>query len=150
MVLMKNLNNKGQAGVEYLLTFGWILVLVASLATWILFFSGASGDIIFLSSDPDLPVEESLFVPGAINITIRNNTLEPITITSISANGFEKLLVNEQNPSSTNPIAVPAFESFEVEAIPTEGGEGPFSINYCKGEEVLEKTLEITAVPKPA
>ncbi len=83
------MNFRAQAGLEYLVTYGWALLLVTTLVGIMAFvFLPPSSDQIFSSSDPT----KLLLLGGEVDgleseIKLRNVTGGPITIKSIEGSG---------------------------------------------------------------
>ena len=142
---MVSMNPRAQTGLEYILTFGWIIVLVSTLITWIAFFAGASSGVTFSFSHNDLPVTGSLFVPGAASVTMQNNTGEEISISAISGTSYEGLTVNGQTPSPENPVPVLPLEEFVIEGTTLEQGSGQIFFTYLDSSGA-EQSFQITAV----
>jgi hypothetical protein len=93
------MNSKAQSGLEYLMTYGWALVLItAAIGIFAFLVSSPVQEITFSSSDPKI-----LFTSGAMQGSIatamlKNGTGGRITISSITAvgNGYTGCTINEE------------------------------------------------------
>jgi hypothetical protein len=79
------MNSRGQAALEYLMTYGWALVIIVVVAG-ILFFimSSPSGGVVCQSSDPTkwTVSKYNIASSGPIEATLQNGTAGAITLTN--------------------------------------------------------------------
>jgi hypothetical protein len=79
---------KAQAGLEYLVTYGWALVIVATLVGAIFFVQGPSDGAIFSSSDPSkMPLLSGSVFNGSASFVLKNITGGTIKVIEISTGG---------------------------------------------------------------
>ncbi len=83
------MHSKAQAGLEYLMTYGWALILVATIITVLVFVVGKPGpSVAFNVSDPTKFLLKSAGVSGnTAGIVLQNATGGRMTIKSITFNG---------------------------------------------------------------
>lgn len=111
------MGKKAQAGLEYLMVYGWVLVLVMTLVNMIAFAASAPLDSSsFSSSDPaSMPLKGALILDGEVEILLGNSTGGRITVTGLSLdgsifgygavtlNGIWAGEINEENPLLVGP-----------------------------------------------
>jgi len=109
------MNCKAQAGLEYLMTYGWALVLVATAIGVLVFITaGPSSEVTFSSSDPTKILFKggSLDAFGNVEAVAQNITGGKIKITAFNTGGdFTVSTLNgveSRNISSSNPLEVGA------------------------------------------
>jgi hypothetical protein len=85
---MKKAKKKAQAGLEYLMTYGWALVLIASIiGVFVILIGTPTGQISFTSSEPTkMPVKGSSYdtAKGFVEIILQNITGGGISITKVT------------------------------------------------------------------
>ena len=84
------MNSKAQAGLEYLMTYGWALILVATIVTVLVFVVGGEkpGGVVFVSSDPTKIMLKAGGVSGdKVGLVLQNATGGRIIIKSIAFSG---------------------------------------------------------------
>ncbi|MBN2015023.1 MAG: hypothetical protein JW778_07575 [Candidatus Altiarchaeota archaeon] len=89
------LNNKGQGAMEYLMTYGWaiLVVMIVGVVLWQLgVFGGAGGGVNRATGFTNLkPFDRSIFysagATGVINATFTNAAGTPLTITDVDSTG---------------------------------------------------------------
>jgi hypothetical protein len=104
------MNFRGQAALEYLMTYGWALVLIVTIAS-ILFFvmSSPTSGVTCTSSDPAKMPVQSFNIPatGTETIKVINGTAGKITFTGVSfdgaANGFTAVTDIPDSGGATKP-----------------------------------------------
>jgi len=80
--------NKAQAGLEYLMTYGWALILIATVVGVLVFVVSGPSGVSFSSSDSTKMVLKSAVVNGqTAGIVVQNTTGGKIKINSISFSG---------------------------------------------------------------
>ena len=78
------MNKKAQAGLEYLVTYGWALVIIATVIGVLVFIVSMPPDIVFASSRPDkLMIKGGSINAGSVEISVQNITGGQIRIVSV-------------------------------------------------------------------
>lgn len=152
---MKRTRKKAQAGLEYLMTYGWALVLIAAIiGVFVLIVGTPSGQISFTSSDPTKFLVRGGTIDSANKavVVLRNATGGAIKVTSFSLgptfgdvsqnselNGRARLFIN---PSA--PLTVIAGGELRFSNIKYAGtGAGTILVNYTDVHN-FARTLTIT------
>ena len=132
------MNKKAQAGLEYLMTYGWALILVVTVIGVLVFIvSTPVSDVSFRSSDPTkIMLKSASALAGAVQIKLQNITGGKITITALSGDGFSGLIVNE----SSLPLEVGAGGELFIEG---NGTVGTITIGYMDFAGI-QRTVIIT------
>jgi len=140
---------KTQAGLEYLLTYGWALVLIVTLVGAVVFVMGTpTGETTFYSLDPTkIMLKSGTLTDGTAEIKLQNATGGQITITNFSGMGNDC----EINGQGEGEIRI------------TAGGEISIVCQNVSNEELaqgleiayenyagLQKTVAITATEPTA
>jgi hypothetical protein len=134
------MNSRAQAGLEYLMTYGWALILVATIITVLVFVVGKPGpSVVFNVSDPTKFLMKDAGISGNTGaIVLQNATGGKITIKSISflgnlSNSKDfKLNGNKANTLSVFPIDVIAGGEIRLEGMVAagNGSNSAVAINY--------------------
>ena len=134
---------KAQAGVEYLLSYGWALILVVTVIGVLLFVvSGPDQDILFRSSDPTkILLKGAVALGDAVQIKLQNITGGKITITALTSSDYANLTLNGQSP----PIEIGAGGEMIIEAT---GSTGTIEITYLDYSG-MERIVRIRGGPEP-
>ena len=77
--------SRGQTGLEYLMTYGWSLILIAAVIGIVIYVvSGSSGGVVCESQNSQIIVNETVFVPGddSVGFTLQNATGNTIALLS--------------------------------------------------------------------
>ncbi|MBN1940902.1 MAG: hypothetical protein JW772_01840 [Candidatus Diapherotrites archaeon] len=135
-----NKNNSGQAGLEYLMTYGWALILIVAVAS-VLFFvmAPSTSEAAFTSSDPTKIVVKSGNIDSSGNVEIKaqNATGGQIRVAFIQfagdlqgsqLNGVERSTIN-----MGNPLTVPSGGEMNFTGMhtnPTGSIDGSLTIYY--------------------
>lgn len=116
------MNSRGQAALEYLMTYGWALVIIVVVAG-ILFFimSSPAGNVVCNSSDPAKIPVQAANIPksGTLSVKLINGTAGNIASISLGAGGtsntFDTVATVPSGLNSLNSGAVlelrPTFKS---------------------------------------
>ena len=117
------MKNQAQAGLEYLVTYGWALVLIATfIGAMVFVISGPVDSSTFSSSDPDkLFVRGGSVLDGMATIKLQNITGGTITLTDLLNTGYYDCLVNGEYVQPEGITIGPGGELL-VECTITEGG----------------------------
>ena len=83
------LKKRAQAGLEYLMTYGWALILIATVVGVLVFIvSGPTSNATFSSSNPTkFPVKGGNIANNTLELLLQNITGGAITITGIDYEG---------------------------------------------------------------
>jgi len=140
--------HKTQAGLEYLLTYGWALVLIVTLVGAVVFIIGTpTEETVFYSSDPTkIMLKSGSLTDGTAEIKMQNTTGGKITITSFSGMGND-CEINGQ----TEEIVVAAGGEISIicQNVSDEELSQPLAITY-EDYASLERTVIITATEPTA
>ena len=77
------MDKRGQSALEYLMTYGWALIVIAIVIGVLIFVtSSTSGGIVCQSGSPNMVLKETSFNPGAsgVGFTLQNATSGTITV----------------------------------------------------------------------
>jgi len=132
--------SRAQAGLEYLMTYGWALVLIATVVGVLVFIvSAPSSNPTFSSSDPTkILLKGGSIDGGEAEVLLQNLTGGHITIVSVALGGsfgfspvyFNGVLVTEIN-SGSERLVVPAGGELHFTGISYSGsGTGSIDIEY--------------------
>lgn len=117
--------NRAQAGLEYLMTYGWALIIIATVIGVLVFIIGSpSSSVQFSSSDP----AKILLKSGAMQDTVmqaklQNITGGKITITSATSAEYESIQINQV--ASPTSLQVPAGSEMTLQATLKTGQTSP-------------------------
>ena len=79
------MNQRGQSALEYLMTYGWALIVIAIVVAVLIFVtSGATGGVTCQSQSTGLILKESAVGGGTAGLTVLNATGGAITTVSAS------------------------------------------------------------------
>jgi len=133
--------NNAQAALEYLLTYGWALILIATVIGVLVFVvMTPSSTVVFSSSNPTkIMLKGGTITSSTAEIRLQNITGGNIEITS--AGGCS---VNREPDPSSNPVSVSAGNQIILECS-APGGEMPPVIIEYTDYAGLEREVEIRA-----
>lgn len=82
-------DNKGQSALEYLMTYGWALIVIAIVIGVLIFVtSGATGGAVCQSSSTGIVVNQaSISSTNGVGLSLQNSTGYDLNITGVSASG---------------------------------------------------------------
>ncbi len=126
MALFKR--NSAQSSLEYLMTYGWALVLIVSVVSILVFIvSSPASDVTFSSSDP----AKILLKAGAVQdsevvVKVQNITGGDLGITGISETGYSDCTAN----GSGAPLSVSAGAEIVLECVSSSDGGGTITLDY--------------------
>jgi len=120
--------SKAQSSLEYLLTYGWALILVASLITILVFIvSSPASEVFFSSSDPTKIIMKGGAIQGTdVIVRVQNATGGSLNISGISETGYSGCSVNSQFA----PVPVSAGAEMVLECVSSPDGKGTISLDY--------------------
>ena len=123
------MNKKAQAGIEYLMTYGWALILIVTVIGVLVFIvSTPVSDVTFRSSDPTkLILKGATALAEAVQIKLQNITGGKITITTLTSEQYANLKINGQNPTEADPVEIGAGGEIVLEG---NGTTGTITITY--------------------
>ncbi len=132
------MNQKAQAGLEYLVTYGWAIVLIVTvIGTLVLIINQPLEEIKFTSSDPTkLTIKGSNVENGVVTIKLQNitgGTIEIQDITTLS--GYPNCTT-----SNTSNIIGPGGELEILCTVPTDFLQGTINIEYIDTAGLLQNT----------
>lgn len=82
------MDRRAQAGVEYLMTYGWALVLIATIVASLAFFFMEPSGMVFTSSQPSkLMVETGSLNDNRVAVVVNNLTGGYIRVVSVTLDG---------------------------------------------------------------
>jgi hypothetical protein len=158
----KEPNGKAQISLEYLLTYSWALVLVASIVgVVVLLFGGPIETPVFSSSQPtEFPLVGGGNIDAANNVSVvlKNASGGAITVTSfLLGSGFKDPANGTCGASTLNtitcsvisgppasPVSVPPGDELRFSSIKyPAGGVGTITVTY-KDKTAFSRTLTIT------
>ena len=136
------MNSKAQSGLEYLVTYGWALVIIAAVVGVLVFIvGGPASDVTFSSSDSAKIVVKGASTAGEnTEIILQNITGGGLVITGKTELGYSNCTINSQVP----PVEVSAGSQLILECVAPEDGKGRILLEYIDFAD-LEKTVLITA-----
>jgi len=143
-------NQKAQGSLEYLMTYGWALVLIITIVSILAFIVGEPASVAFSSGDPTKFLVKGGSVIGEnAEIMLQNVTGGKIEITEVimtSNYSTENCTLNQEAmpPRDDNQsIAVSAGGEMRVECGSVAGnGSGTISINYTD-HAGLQRSVDI-------
>jgi hypothetical protein len=125
---------RAQAGLEYLVHFGWALVLLLSIVGALFFLP--SQNVSFASSMPErLIVKEAIFSNQLLALKLHNPSSKSLELVAIGLQGSFK----EASCSVEDTVLSPE-ESFSLDV-----GPGAETILQCEPVSVLEGEISLTA-----
>jgi len=132
------MDKKAQAGLEYLVTYGWALVLVAAVVgTLVLIVGGPLAEPAFSSSDPTkLLLKGANVENGVATIKLQNVTGGEIEIEEISSTGYYNCLA-----SNTSNTVIAGGELEILCAVPADLVQGEVAVQYADASGLVQNTL---------
>ena len=132
---------KAQAGLEYLLSYGWALILIATIIGVVIFVvTSPNQNLVFKSSDPTKILLKGAAALGEIvQIKLQNITGGKIRITALTSSDYENITLNGQTLAS--PVEIGPGGEIIIEAT---GTTGTITINYTD-QAGIPRTATITA-----
>ena len=109
------MEKKAQAALEYLMTYGWALIMIATVIGVLVFIVGSpASEIVFNSSDPTKFVVKGSSIEGAeMTVILQNTTGGEITITGFGkADSYTDCIIDGHDPNSG---VVPAGQPMRIE-----------------------------------
>ncbi len=144
------MNERAQAGLEYLMTYGWALILVATIVVVLAFIVQFKPTTTFVSSDPTKIMLKSAGVSGnTAGIVLQNATGGRITINSIIFSGDVLLAsgstLNGQSQPSF-PVDIIAGGEIRLDGLNAANGaaNARIAINY-KDYADFEREARVTS-----
>lgn len=141
---------RAQAGLEYLVTYGWALVLIATILGTLVFIIGSpSSTVTFSSSNPTkIAMKAGSFTGTNTEISMMNITGGKIEITSVSTpSSYATCFLNNADVSgisTSSPVAVNSGGEILVECSGVTDASGTISIGYIDYAG-LQRSVGITA-----
>jgi len=138
LYLLLEMDRKAQAGLEYLVTYGWALVLVAAIVgTLVLVVGNPLSEEVFRSSDPTKLIIKAAGVEnGVATIKLQNITGGEIEIQEITSTGYYNCLA-----SNTSDTVIAGGELEILCAVPADLAQGEVAVQYTDATGFLQNTL---------
>jgi uncharacterized protein (UPF0333 family) len=136
------LGKKGQSSLEYLVTYGWAFILIATVMGVVVFLIGSSASTAtFSSSEPaKILLNAGTISPGQATIKLQNITGGQITVSGISPSGanYSSCTLNGMAPN----IDIVAGGSMELEC-PLSGADptGAITLTYTDFAGLQRNTI---------
>jgi len=132
------MDKKAQAGMEYLMTYGWAIVLVAAvIGTLVLIVGGPMAEPAFSSSDPTKLLLKGTAVENNITtIKLQNVTGGEIKVKEITSTGYYNCLA-----SNTSDTVIAGGELEILCTVPADSVQGEIAIQYTDATGILQNTL---------
>jgi hypothetical protein len=131
-----SMNSRAQAGLEYLLTYGWALVLISVVAAILVFVVGSpAGDTTFSSSDPAKVMLKAGSVSGSTaGIILQNITGGRLDVTNSTKSGAFLAASCTLNglalPTGSSSVEVTGGGEMDVVCSGVSGSSGTISLEY--------------------
>ena len=136
------MENKAQAGLEYLMTYGWALVLVATVVGSLVLLFGNTADEGFKVSDPtSFLLKGSTVIGDQMTVKLQNTTGGEIRITDLLTSGYTGCTINSHD--DVEGITISPGGEIEILCTRTSEGEKTISIEY-EDQLGLEDTVTVT------
>jgi len=132
------MDRKAQAGLEYLVTYGWAIVLVAAvIGTLVLIVGRPLDEGAFSSSDPTKLMIKTTGVEGSVaTIKLQNITGGEIEVQSISSTGYYNCLA-----SNTSDTVMAGGELEILCTVPEDIAQGEVAVQYMDSSGLIQNTL---------
>jgi len=149
------MKNNAQSALEYLMTYGWTLIVIAVVIGTLVFILSPPNDVSFSSDDLDILVKDGYIGGGGeVDLVLQNATGGSMTISGVYLSGdlagLGEAKLNENNISSisaSSPLVVPSAADLKFDDIYYAGlgsVEGQIDIEYST-RFGLNKVLVIKA-----
>jgi len=141
---------RAQAGLEYLMTYGWALVLISVVVAVLVFIVGSpAGDATFSSSDPaKVMLKAGAVTDSGAEIRLQNITGGSIEVTdSTLAGAFEGAICtlnDEAIPTGSSSVEVVAGGEMDISCSGMLEGTGTITLQYLDYAS-LQRQVDITA-----
>ena len=129
------MNKRGQAAVEFLMTYGWA-ILAAIIAIGVLAYFGvfSPGKYVVGQASVTAPFYANSYSvkTSGVSLEIKNNGGDDVSVQSVSISGCG-------NFSTATPVAAGSMAVFTVPCVLTNGNtfKGDITINYLKTGSAL-------------
>jgi len=144
---------RAQAGLEYLMTYGWALVLIVTIVGALLFVvSAPTGELTVSSSDPSkIMVKSSVLSGGQVEVILQNVTGGSMSIGSVALGGsYSGCKLNGRDFNSSNgqafifspPVVITSGSQIIFEDITYSGsGRGSIQLDYTDYAGLERRTI---------
>ena len=121
---------RAQATLEYLMTYGWALIMIATVVAVLVFVVGSPASmVVFSSSDPaKILLRASSVSETTAEIRLQNATGGKISITSITPTNYSNCTIN--NTISPPIIPIGTGSIMELKCTTSAEGKGNIRIEY--------------------
>lgn len=136
---------KAQAGLEYLMTYGWAMILVATIVGTLVLVIGSPTSTAeeFRISDPaGFLIKGSQLIEDQAVVKLQNITGGEIEIFDLHTSGYSACTLNGQTVSAS-AITVGSGGEILVECTVTQGGSKTVSVDYADSFGI-EQTVTLT------
>jgi len=117
------MNSKGQAALEYLMTYGWALIVIAIVVGVLVFIvSSPAGNVVCNSNDPAKIMVKASQIPGSF----QSNATDIATIKITNLTGGN---ISSASCTATGAFLSPVAVADGCTTDLTSGGEWTFSLN---------------------
>ena len=130
------MNSRAQSSLEYLMTYGWALVLIATVVAVLVFIiSSPAGDVVFSSSDPGKIMLNAGAVSGSdAEIMLQNTTGGSLQVTDSTASGAFFGAICTLNdlplPTGSSSTEVAAGGEMDISCSGMAAGTGTLTMQY--------------------
>gem|GEM_PF-6296083 len=130
--------------MEYLMTYGWALIMIATVVAVLVFVAGSpASTAVFSSSDPaKILLRASSVSETTAEIRLQNATGGKIDITSITPTNYSNCTINTKNPPPQ--ISIGAGSIMELKCTTSAESKGSIRIGYTDYFG-LQRTVTINA-----
>lgn len=146
-----NNKDKAQAGLEYLMTYGWALILIVSTASILfLIFSPPASQVVFKTDQQNIFVRSSNVTPpqdgtpAKFTVEFQNGTGRPIVIKKITPPSV-MAVASPPNCETSCSLSVPSGGTVKVEGEIASDYSGAASLQIDYEIDSYSKTLLIEA-----
>jgi len=144
------MGKKAQAGMEYLITYGWALILITSVLGVLVFVVVVpSTEITFTSSDPTkFLLKAGRFENGLATIKLQNITGGEIKLNSLTESGYENCEINDLDLAVVGEIVVGSGGEITIECTVIAGEAKQLDIEYTN-QQGLTDEISVTSNIEP-
>lgn len=143
------MNIKGQSALEYLMTYGWALIVVAVIIGILWYVtSGTTGGIVCQTNKNTFTVKPEFNIgPDAVQFSLKNGTGDTITLASDCVSATDGTYITEGvTPSVCAPLTVKSTENFTVKQLDGPASSGTVTnatvtIDYTTADGLSGKVI---------
>ncbi len=106
---------KGQAALEYLMTYGWVLMMIAIVVGVAIYVMGDfTGGATFISNNSGLLVKESTYTTGTNTIGLTLQNMTGGTITNITVTDYGNGIMDQAGDATATPTTAENGQTFTI------------------------------------